>query len=85
MVISGAIVGIAADDALSGADVDVAITGVFTLPKVSALAIAIGGSVYFDNATKLANKTASGNTKICTAVSIGANPSGTVNVRLSGF
>ena len=85
VVISGAIIGIAAGDALSGTDVDVETRGVFTLPKVSALAISVGDILYFDSATKLVNKTASGNTRIGVAVSAAANPSGTVEVRLSGF
>jgi len=85
VVISGAIIGIAAGDALSGADVDVETRGVFTLPKVSALAISVGDTLYYDSATKLVNKTASGNTKIGTAVTAAANPSDSVNVRLSGF
>jgi predicted RecA/RadA family phage recombinase len=51
---------------------------------VSALAIAIGDKVYFDAATGLVNKTASGNTLIGVATSAAANPSGTVNVRLNG-
>lgn len=82
VVIAGSIVGIAAGAAVSGADVDVETTGVFTLPKVSALAIAIGDAVYFDAATKLVTKTASGNTKLGVAVTAAPNPSATVNVKL---
>ncbi|WP_029356236.1 DUF2190 family protein [Bosea sp. 117] len=82
VVIAGSIIGIAAGDALSGADVDVETTGVFTLPKVSALAIAVGDVVYFDAATKLVTKTSSGNAKLGVAVTAAANPSATVNVKL---
>lgn len=85
VVISGAIIGIAAGDAESAAPVDVAVGGVYELPKVSALAISIGDILYFDAATKLVNKTSSGNTKIGVAVSAAANPSASVKVRLSGF
>ncbi len=85
VVISGAIIGVAAGDALSGAEVDVETRGVFILPKVSALAIAVGDVVYFDNATKLVTKTASGNMKLGVAVTAAPNPSAIVNVRLSGF
>lgn len=81
-VVVGSIFGIAQGDALSGAPMDLATTGVFTLAKVSALAIAVGDVVYFDNATKLVNKTASGNTRIGLAVTAAANPSATVQVRL---
>lgn len=83
-VLVGSIFGVAAGTALSGTNVDLATKGVFTLPKVSALAIAIGDKVYWDNTAKLVNKTASGNTLIGVAVSAAVNPSGTVDVRLNG-
>lgn len=83
-VVIGSIFGVAAGDAASGADVDLAVEGVFELPKVSALAIAIGDKVYWQTAEKLVSKTSSGNTYIGVAVSAAANPSGTVRVRLNG-
>lgn len=83
VVIVGSILGVAAETVLSGVDVDVVTEGVFTLPKVSALAIAIGDLLYFDAATKLVNKTSSGNTLIGVAVTAAANPSGFVNVKLA--
>lgn len=83
-VLVGSIFGIAAEDALSGVDVDLVTEGVFDMPKVSALAIAIGDKVYFDAATKLVNKTSSGNTMIGVATTAAANPSGSVNIRLNG-
>ncbi len=58
--------------------------GVFTLPKVSALAIAIGDKLYWNDTVKLVNKRASGNTPIGVAVTAAANPSGTVAVQLNG-
>ena len=82
VVVIGTLVGIAAGDAATGADLDLVTEGVFTLPKVSALAIAIGDLIYYDGATKLVNKTAAGNTRIGLAVTAAANPSGTVQVRL---
>lgn len=85
IVISGSIIGVAAGDALTGETVDVATSGVFDLPKVSALAISVGDIVYYDTATDLVNKTSSGNTKVGVAVTAAANPSASVNVRLSGF
>lgn len=84
LVVINSIFGIAAQAAATGADVDLATSGVFTLAKVSALAIAIGDKVYFDAATKLVNKTSSGNTYVGVAVTAAANPSGFVNVRLNG-
>lgn len=82
-VVVGNIFGVANGDALSGEPVDLDVVGVFNLPKVSALAIAIGDKVYWDNTNKLVNKTSSGNTAIGVATSAAANPSATVDVRLS--
>ena len=70
--------------ALTGTDADLDTVGVFNLPKVAALAIAIGDAVYWDNGTHLVTKTAGGNTKIGVAVTVAANPSATVDVRLNG-
>lgn len=83
-VIVGSIFGVAAGGALSGEDLDLFVEGVFELPKVSALAIAVGDRVYWDATAKLVNKTASGNTLIGVAVAAAANPSGTASVRLNG-
>lgn len=80
----GSIFGVAAEDALSGADVDLVTRGVFTLPKTSALAIGVGDRVYWDDTGKVVNKTSSGNTLVGVAVTAAANPSGTVAVRLNG-
>lgn len=80
----GAIFGVAQGGALSGEDVDITVEGVFELPKVSALAIAVGDKVYWDAATKLVTKTVGSNMAIGASVTAAANPSGTVNVRLNG-
>lgn len=83
-VLIGSIFGIAAGDAAIGAELDLVTEGVFTMPKVSALAIAIGDKLYWDNAAKLVNKTPAGNTFIGAAVSVAGSPSATVDVRLNG-
>lgn len=84
IVVVGSIVGVAAETVLSGSDLDIVTEGVFALPKVSALAIAIGDKVYWDSVAQLVNKTASSNTYLGVATTAAANPSGTVNVRLNG-
>ena len=81
---SGLIFGVAAADALSGADVDLVTVGVFDLPKVSTDVFAVGAAVYWDNAAKLMTSTTSGNTKIGVVVVAAPNPSGTVTLRLNG-
>ncbi len=80
----GNIFGIAAEDALTGATVDLVTEGVFALDKVSALAIAVGDQLYWDDATGLVTKTAIGNTLIGAATEAAVNPSPTTVVRLNG-
>lgn len=80
----GSIFGVCASDAESGDEVDIVTVGVFELPKTSALAIAIGDKLYWDDTAKVVNKTSSGNTLVGVAVTAAVNPSATVNVRLNG-
>ncbi|QDJ10790.1 Hypothetical protein HVPorG_04935 [Roseomonas mucosa] len=80
----GAIFGVAAEDADQGATVDLATCGVFSLPKVAALAVAVGDLVFWDDSAKQVTKTASGNTRIGVAVTAAADPSPSVDVRLNG-
>ena len=83
VVAVGGSVGISVGTALSGEPADVCTIGVYSLAKVSALTINVGDLLYFDSATKLVNKTASGNTKLGHAVTAAANPSATVAVKLA--
>lgn len=85
VVIVGNIIGIANAAAASGADLDVTTTGVFILPKVAIDAFAVGATVYFDTATKLATATASGNPAIGTAVAAAGADAASVKVRLKSF
>jgi predicted RecA/RadA family phage recombinase len=80
----GSLFGVAVSDAASGTEVVLGVFGVWTLPKVAALAIAVGDVVYWDDTLKLVDKTATANTRIGVAVTAAANPSPTVNVRLTG-
>lgn len=80
----GAIFGVAAENAAPGADVDLDTVGVFTLPKVSALALGIGDPVYWDSAANNVTATAAGNQRIGVAATAAPNPSGVVDVRLNG-
>ncbi|RVD66412.1 DUF2190 family protein [Mesorhizobium sp. M7A.F.Ca.ET.027.03.2.1] len=82
-VLLGSIFGVAQTNALSGADVPIVVEGVFELPKTSALAIAIGDKLYWDNTAKVVNKTSSANSLVGYATSVAANPSPTVYVRLN--
>lgn len=83
-VLVGSLFGVASGAADSAAEVVISTVGVFNLPKTSALAIAVGDRVYWDDAAKVVNKTSSGNTLVGVAVSAAGNPSGAVDVRLNG-
>lgn len=81
-VLIGTLFGVAAVTADAGASVEIATEGVFTLAKTSALAIAVGDRVFWDDTNKVVNKTLSAQVCVGVAVSAVENPSATVNVRL---
>ena len=78
----GGIFGVAQYDALSGADVEADVVGVWDLAKVSAQAWTQGQAIYWDNTAKLATTVSAGNTPIGQATAAAANPSATGRVRL---
>ena len=84
VVIKGAIIGVSNVDAAEGDTIAVDVEGVFSLPKVAALAINQGDAVYWDNANGVVTKTAGGNTKPGVATESVPNPSPSVPVRLNG-
>lgn len=83
-VIVGSIFGVAANnyDTVLDTSYVLAVTGVYTLPKTSALALTIGEKVYWNDAGKVVTATNT-DVPIGVAVSAAANPSPTVDVRLS--
>lgn len=84
LVLVGSIVGIAAFDAASGANVELAVVGVFDVPKTSALAITAGDLLYLDDTNHVVNKTSSAQKLVGVALTTVANPSPTVRIRLNG-
>lgn len=80
----GSIFGVAAGDALTGADVDLVTRGVFTLDKVAVDAFTIGEPAYWDDVQQLVTVDPTGNTKIGVAVEAAAGGSATVAIRLNG-
>ena len=80
----GSIFGVATVDVLNTVSAEFMTEGVFTLPKTSALAIAVGDLLYWDDSAKELNKTSSAQKLIGVATKAAANPSATVNVRLNG-
>jgi len=79
----GSLFGVAACDALSGADVETVTEGVFDLTKATG-AITQGAKVYWDNTAKNVTTTASGNTLIGVAIAAAASGDATARVRLNG-
>ena len=75
--------GIALYDALSGANVEIALTEVHTIAKTSAQAWTVGQPIYWDDSAKVATTvTTSPNMWIGLALVAAANPSSTGVVRL---
>lgn len=82
---AGVLFGVAQHNALSGADVSIATTGVFELAKTSAQAWTVGAAIYFIPGSGLCTTAAtSGNLLIGVAAVAAANPSATGIVRLNG-
>lgn len=79
----GSIVGIAAADALSGAEVETVLEGVFTVTKATGVAWTQGGLIYWDNAAKNFTATVATN-KLAGVATLAALLGDTVgNVRLN--
>ena len=74
--------GVAQETAAQSATFQMVMTGVVTIAKTSALAIAIGDLVYWDDTNKVVNKTPSSQKLVGIAVSVADNPSSTVDVLL---
>jgi predicted RecA/RadA family phage recombinase len=84
VVVVGSLVGVAAFDAASGADVEVTVEGVFELPKVATDVIAQGDKLYWDSGEAKLTKTAGTGSKPMVGVATVAagNGGATVNCLL---
>jgi len=82
----GAIFGVAAGDAASGATVEAALTGVFDLTKIGSQAWTVGAKIYWDDTNKRCTTVATDNTLIGVAVEAVAGGAGDTigRVRLNG-
>lgn len=85
LVVIGTMFGVAAGKALSGAEVELQMGGVFDLPKTTgaSMSIAAGAVVYWDNTGKAATNSATSNTKIGVSLIATANADATIRVRLN--
>jgi predicted RecA/RadA family phage recombinase len=84
LVVIGAFAGVAAVDAKAGEAVEVALTGVFALPKTTGIALAAGGKAYWDAAAKAVTTEDDGNRLIGAATAAALAAATSVNVRLDG-
>ncbi|WFS02779.1 DUF2190 family protein [Rhizobium tumorigenes] len=82
-VLVGSLFGIAAYSALTGAEVETKMSGVFDMPKLAAQAWTVGAPIYWDATNKQTTTVSTSNTLIGKAVLVAANPSDTGRVRLS--
>lgn len=72
----GAIFGVAAGDAASGATVEAALTGVLDLTKIGSQAWSVGAKVYWDDTNKRTTSVATSNTLIGVATEAVAGGAG---------
>ncbi len=83
-LLAGSLFGVAATSQPEGDPVELATTGVYDLPKVSANTFAFGAKVYWDATAKNCTSTATDNTLIGVAVAAAGNGAASVRVRLNG-
>jgi predicted RecA/RadA family phage recombinase len=80
-VLVGSLFGIAVNDALIGASVEIRTEGVYEVAKTSALAISQGDVLYWDDVLKVVSKTSTG-IPVGMATAPAANPSAIVRMTL---
>lgn len=80
----GSIIAIAAYTALSGANVEGQVEGVFDVAKATGAGWSVGDAIYWDDSAKKFTTTSSGNTKAGVAVLTAASGDTTGRVRLNG-
>ena len=83
VVIAGTLLGVAAINGATGETIDVALRGVFELPKATG-ALTQGQAVYWDAAAGRITATSSGNTAAGAAATAAASAAATARVRLKG-
>jgi predicted RecA/RadA family phage recombinase len=83
LVVVGSIVGVAAFDALSGADVEIDTEGVFSLPKVTTDVVTQGAKLYWDSGASKLTVTAGTGSKPLVGYARSAAGNGTTVVECS--
>lgn len=84
IVIVGELVGVACGHAAAAAPLDLALSGVYELPKVAADAVTVGAAIYYDATAKLltTDDNEGANEKVGAAVAAAASATGSVKVRI---
>ncbi len=80
LVVVGSIVGVAAFDAASGAEVEITVEGVFELPKVATDVIVQGDKLYWDSGQAMLTKTAGTGSKPMVGVATAGAGNGVTTV-----
>ncbi len=84
-VLAGSIFGVAAADAVTGEEAEIATVGVYELPKLSTAVIAQGDRVAWDATAKQIKPPAVGLYPVGIATEAAGNGTATVKVRLDGI
>ncbi|MBR2117674.1 MAG: DUF2190 family protein [Afipia sp.] len=83
LLVGAALFGSAVGDALSGTDLALKVSGVFTdAPKATGAAWAVGDILYWDDAAKKFTKTSSANTRVGVAVAAAQSGDATGTVKI---
>jgi predicted RecA/RadA family phage recombinase len=82
--LEGHLFGVAATTQADGANVEIATTGVFDLPKTSGQTYAVGAPLYWDATNKRLTSTATNNRRIGVAITAAGGSAATARVRLDG-
>lgn len=83
VVLIGARIGVALRDIANGKVGSMAMTGVFTIAKLSTDVVAAGALLYWDNGNSRLTVTSAGNTLAGYAVAAAGNGATTVNIKIN--
>ncbi len=80
LVVIGALIGVASTTQAAGANVEIATSGIYELPKVAADDVAVGDKLYWDAAQSKLTKTAGTGSKPLAGVAVKAAGAGAATV-----
>ena len=83
-VLIGSLFGVATFDAAEGESLEIQVTGVMSLPKLSTDTVAVGDPLYWDTTNGHLTVTATDNVLVGVAVSTAGSGATTVEIRLNG-